>query len=246
MFSPLAFEQTTIITNGLVLNLDASDRTSYPGTGTAWNNISTGINNGTLTNGPTFNSGNGGYISFDGVDDFVEFGDVLDLGTNSMTVNSWVYTPSYATQIIFSKAYAGPGNYRYAAGIANNNASTAFVYGFMQGNGGDDVIPWGSGQSIQINTWFMATYVFERSSNISLYINGSLIFSNRTSTISQWNGLNFQSSYPTRVAAYTAGNGTGIIAPWNGRIGQFSLYFRALTQAEISQNFQATRARFGI
>ncbi len=56
--------------SGLVLCLDAADKNSYPGTGATWTDLSGNNRIGTLTNGPTFNSGNNGYITFDGVDDF--------------------------------------------------------------------------------------------------------------------------------------------------------------------------------
>ena len=59
-----------IVTSGLVLALDAADRNSYPGSGTTWTDLSGNANNGTLTNGPTFNSANGGSIVFDGTNDF--------------------------------------------------------------------------------------------------------------------------------------------------------------------------------
>ena len=60
-----------IVKDGLVLDLDAAKRDSYPGSGTFWKDISGGGGNGTLINGPTFSSGNGGSIVFDGVDDYV-------------------------------------------------------------------------------------------------------------------------------------------------------------------------------
>ena len=59
----------SIVTNGLVLCLDAGNQLSYPGTGTTWNDLSRNGNNGTLTNGPVFNSG--GSMVFDGVDDYI-------------------------------------------------------------------------------------------------------------------------------------------------------------------------------
>ena len=59
-----------IITNRLVMCLDAANIKSYPGTGTAWSDLSGNGNTGTLTNGPVYNSGNGGYISFDGSNDY--------------------------------------------------------------------------------------------------------------------------------------------------------------------------------
>ena len=64
----------TIVTDGLVLNLDAGFLPSYPGTGSSWYDLGGSGNNGTLENGPTFNSGNGGSIVFDGTNDWVNFG----------------------------------------------------------------------------------------------------------------------------------------------------------------------------
>jgi len=63
--------QGKIVTNGLVLCLDAADKKSYPGTGTVWTDRSENGNHGTLTNGPTFNGANGGSIVFDGPSDGV-------------------------------------------------------------------------------------------------------------------------------------------------------------------------------
>ena len=60
-----------IVTDGLVLCLDAANKRSYPGTGTTWTDRSANGNNGTLTNGPTFDSANGGSIVFDGTNDYV-------------------------------------------------------------------------------------------------------------------------------------------------------------------------------
>jgi len=66
----------SIVTSGLVFYVSAAESTSYPGSGTTWTDISTNSNNGTLTNGPTFDSGDGGSIVFDGTDDYVELGSV--------------------------------------------------------------------------------------------------------------------------------------------------------------------------
>ena len=85
----------TIVTNGLVLALDAGDRNSYPGTGTTWRDLSGNNNNGTLTNGPTFNTGSLGSIVFDGVDDYVLINAFSLLAP--LTICSWVYKTSHRT-----------------------------------------------------------------------------------------------------------------------------------------------------
>jgi hypothetical protein len=231
-----------IVKDGLVLDLDAAKRDSYPGTGTAWNDISGQGYTGTLTNGPTFNPDNGGSIVFDGVDDYVEFGDVLDLGTNSLTVNHWVnLSVANTSQIFMSKALAGVQNYRFSTGIGYPVANR--LYAFMQGNTGIDIFPYGS-TVLTTNTWFMATYVFNRTSSIQIYYNGVQETLTGTATISQWDGLNFQSINPFRIGTYTAGNNTGITFPMNGRMGLTHMYFRALSSSEVLQNYNATKGRY--
>jgi hypothetical protein len=225
------------------LYLDAANPKSYVSGSTTWGDLSRGGNNGTLINGPTFDSGNGGSIVFDGVDDNALFGDVLDLGTNSLTVNQWVRLSLISSQTFLSKARAAGQNYRYSTGISgpsNNRLGT-----FMQGNGGSDITPYGS-TILTTNTWFMATYVFTRSSSISIYYNGIQESLTGNATISQWNNLDFQSNNPFRIGSYTASDNTTPISLTNGRIGITQVYFRALTTQEVLQNYNATKTRFGL
>ena len=77
-----------IVKDGLILDLDAAKRDSYPSSGTVWNDISGFQNNGTLINGPTFNSSNGGSIVFDGVDDYVQCAGSFPL--TSATIITWI------------------------------------------------------------------------------------------------------------------------------------------------------------
>lgn len=60
-----------IVTDGLVLYLDAANTKSYPGSGTTWNDLSGNGNNGTLINGYIFNSIGNGNLVFDGSNDYV-------------------------------------------------------------------------------------------------------------------------------------------------------------------------------
>jgi hypothetical protein len=80
-----------IVTNGLVLNYDAGQQNSYSGSGTTWTDLSGRGNTGTLTNGPTYSSANGGSIVFDGVDDYVNIGSqsLVGSGTSPFSVELW-------------------------------------------------------------------------------------------------------------------------------------------------------------
>ena len=87
-----AFGGPNIVDNGLVLYLDAGNRKSYTSGSTTWFDKSGFNNNGTLTNGPTFDSGNGGNIVFDGADDYgiIPDSNILSFTNAQMTVSAWV------------------------------------------------------------------------------------------------------------------------------------------------------------
>lgn len=79
----------TLIIKGLVFNVDVRNSASYVGSGASWNDLS-GSNHGTLTSGPLFKTGNGGSIVFDGIDDVVSFGNILNMGLTRWTKSCWV------------------------------------------------------------------------------------------------------------------------------------------------------------
>jgi hypothetical protein len=233
-----------IVTSGLVLNLDAAKVDSYPGTGTTWKDISGNNNNGTLTNGPTFSGiGKQAAIVFDGGDDYGNLGDVLDLGTNSLTINAWIkLAPSSNNDMyIFSKSRATAQNYRYGFTIYQSKVGT-----FFQGNTpGSDVGPLGN-TILSPGVWYMVTTVLDRSSNITMYVNGVQETLTGGNTISQWNNLDFQSINPARVGSYTASDNTNPVFLFKGSISTVQVYFRTLSATEITQNFNALRGRYGI
>ena len=83
---------SSIVTNGLVLCLDAGNPRSYPGSGTAWYDVSGNNKTGTLVNGPSYNSSNGGSFVFDGVDDYVNVNNFnVSHGTSNFTYSCWAY-----------------------------------------------------------------------------------------------------------------------------------------------------------
>jgi hypothetical protein len=229
-----------IITNGLVNYFDAKFMGSYPTSGTTWYDISGYGRNGTLTNGPTYS---GGTLIFDGIDDYIQLGDVLDLGTNNLTINMWVKLASSPSEnmYIFSKAKAAFQAYRYGFRINQNK-----IAAFFQGNlSGSDIAPVGN-TVLTVDTWYMVTIVFNRSSDITLYVNGIQETLTGNNTISQWNNLNFQSDNPTRIGSYTSADNTSPLFPFKGSISIVQVYFKTLTQSEISQNFNAQKSRFGL
>ena len=209
-----------IVTQGLVLDLDAAKKESYPGTGTSWNDISGNNINGTLVNGPTFDTGFGGSIVFDGTNDYANLSNPTSLqnlseGTISMWLNRTATTATY--QMMFTDDVSN-----LELSFLSNNLR------FYIGNSNTLDYPLST-----LNTWFMVTGVWSTSGNYkNLYVNSVLV---RTST----NSLNTLSNI--RYIGSRAGS-----FPFAGNISTTQIYTRALSQAEVTQNFNVYRSRYGI
>jgi len=211
-----------IIQTGLVLELDAADKNSYPGSGTTWSDLSGNGNNGTLTNGPTFNTGSLGSIVFDGVDDISIH--PSSLYVDNFTLSAWVYKTSSGVQTIIAKGTA------------------AFVLNFYLRIGGNSGF-FGSNSSftelaipdLTLNTWNHTVLTYNKVS-LNYYLNGAYV--------NQTNATNTPSSTNSNTIIGRLGDFNGQY--WTGRIAQTSIYNRALSASEVLQNYNATKTRFGL
>ena len=104
-----------IVTNGLVFCVDAADTNSYPGSGTTWFDLSGNGNNGTLNNGPTFNSANRGSIVFDGTNDWISVTRNSSLSpTSEITEEAMIFRTSTSDQVFIGLQYGSSGENSYA------------------------------------------------------------------------------------------------------------------------------------
>jgi hypothetical protein len=222
-----------IVTNGLVLNLDAANTKSYPGSGTIWTDLSRGGNNGTLVNGPTFNSANGGSIVFDGVDDICNFSSLTAYGgTNPHNYTAWIkFTDGSSYKWILNNG-------------AGTNGTSLIIYGSKLGffyNGGVAVVQ--ATTTLSTGTWYHLSVSYLGETTVKMYVNGALdatkntLFPTAGTGTSTWSATN---SNPRLGAWY---NGS---FPFNGSIATTQIYNRALSDAEILQNYNATKTRFGL
>ena len=225
-----------ISSDGLVLSLDAGNTKSYPGSGTTWSDISGNSNAGTLTNGPTYSSANGGSIFFDGAGDCVTFSGsgpgVLDFGTGNFSLCCWVKpginaSGSFGAGILNKRNGSGNG-YRF------DIYSTIRMLVVSSGNGGGVLIE--ANQAYSVGTWYNVVGVAENNT-LKLYINS--ILQTQTATYS---GTVSNTGSPFEIGRMDQRNDLST----NSTIPQVSIYNRALTAAEVSQNFNALRGRFGI
>lgn len=222
----------TIVTNGLVLHLDAGNPASYPGSGTTWTDLSGNNNNGTLTNGPTYSSANGGSIVFDGVDDTVKCSSSQLINiTNNFTTEIWYKTTGTRdkTHLLTTRldAFDNIGQLGYNLGSAGGSTWKLTKYGIV------DIF---LGTVPNDTNWHSVCVTFSSTSGVSLYLDGSFV-ANSGNT----NNLNVGSN----IFIFGRGSESGT----NHLIGNISnakIYNRVLSATEITQNFNALRGRFGI
>jgi surface protein len=211
--------------NENVLILDAGNPLSYPGTGTTWTDLSGNNNNGTLVNGPTFDSANGGSIVFDGVN---EYGLVSNLPILSvMSVVTWVKIKTNVTNTyIFNKTPTSVNNNNYGLCIINSRLRV----NSYNGTSGSHI---DSNYIITVDQWVNITAVYNSTSS-AVYINGNL---------DNYGNINIVNSGSQLSIAYNLLVNSGAV---NCNISTFNLYNKALTPTEILQNYNATKGRFGL
>ena len=217
-----------IVRFGLVMELDAGNPYSYAGAGTAWYDVSGTGNNGTLTNGPTYTSDNSGGILFDGSDDYVNVtynASTISFPSNNATICVWFKVSTTGDGIgvlVTQRSSSGSGfqTYMYSTRLYADGGGTAGV---------------SSNTVISNGTISFGCIVYDRTNSLlKLYING--IFDNQVS----YTG-NIQDTYPIRL-----GNGAFGDGPFPGTIYMAQIYNRTLSAAEVLQNYNATKGRFGL
>jgi hypothetical protein len=224
--------------DGLVLWLDAANTKSYVSGSTTWNDISRGGNNGTLTNGPTFNTGSRGSIVFDGIDDRVSQTSPINTGDN-FTVNAWIYPTLLGTtrRAIVGNSY----NYSTRRGWLFSTAGGGINNTFFLSIGGDNAGVNAPANTLSLNTWVYVSATCQNGGGlINLYKNGTIV-NNVLSTLSSGN---IQYDVNQFNIGFRLVGGT--TDPYTGNIAQVSIYNRALTASEVTQNYNALKSRFNL
>jgi hypothetical protein len=225
-----------IVTNGLVLNLDAAKKDSYPGTGTAWNDISGNRNNGTLTNGPTFNPANGGSIVLDGVDDRVSRTENINTG-QSFTVNAWIYPTLLGTtrRAVIASSY----NYTSQNGWLFSTAGFSINNTFFFSIGTDNAYRVAVANTLNLSQWVYISAVCQNGGgSINLYKNG--IETSYATSLQSTNTLTYTN--PQFNVGFRDVGGT--TDPYTGNISVVQIYNRALSATEVLQNYNALKSRY--
>jgi hypothetical protein len=235
--------QGNIVTNGLVLNLDAANPRSYPQpyNGTTWTDLSGNGNNGTLVNGVAYTGSNGGALVFDGANDHALVG--------GSTPPSLQGNPSFTVEGWFKRNGSWSGGATWGIG---GNASQGGINSYNAGTNLISIDLWGTstystGQTYSLTEWKYIIWTYDgggfTTSNIIIYIN-TIPYTGTNLTISR-GGSGTPNINTNGIVLARAGASVNLYhSPIN--ISNFRIYSRVLNPSEVLQNFNATRARFGI
>ena len=227
-----------IITDGLILCLDAGNSKSYPGSGTAWTDLSGNGNTGTLVNTPTYNTS--GYFNFD----YTQSENVTFSNTSSLqflnrlpyTLEAWVYPTRNPgvnnwTGIFDRESNPGSGRDGYNLYFLGSATTDTFftTERFVAGTNSSTSVT--LNQSVSVNAWqhIVATY---DGTTLTLYRNGSSVGTPVTTT------ENITNTSKSLTLGVRGGQYFG------GNISNSKIYNRALTATEIQQNYLATKSRY--
>lgn len=234
VFSIVGGALDNIVTNGLILNMDVSQRNSYPGSGTAMYDLA-GSATATLVNGPTFNSSDRGALVFDGVNDYVNSGyDLSWNNTNSVTIDFWV-RPSTVTGGNYGIMGKEHPDWEWA--FYQNNKTINIVYWNTAGGHTNDM-DFGVSAFSAANVWHHITYTWDGSTSI-FYVNGVSVGSKTAGNPS----LNQNRANNVMFGGHTYVWGD---AYWSGRIGAVKFYNRALSASEVTENYNASKGKYGL
>ena len=225
-----------IVTDGLLVNVDAANIRSFASGSTTWLDLSKNGRNGTLINGPAFSSANGGILVFDGTNDYITFGNTLGVQGDPFTHNILFYLNSFTTST------ANQGVVVYFRGPFN---STGYYFQLPTSQDGVGYFL-SNGSSVQTTTttalWRTGNWydlcVTRSGASVRIYVNGvdvTNVAGNHTSI--------FLGGESFIIGAYSS---TSPFIFNSNRVAFFKAYNRALSAREVRQNYHATKGRVGL
>ena len=228
------FATPEIVTSNLVLWYDPSNSVSYPGSGSTITNLASTSLNGTMSN-ITYTDP---YFSYNGSSSQINIADnaLLEPGSGDWTMEAWVYlSNSSGGKVILGKFNNGGGSddVSYSMRISNANAFA------QMGDGLGNFIN-STSHTMTLNTWTHIAYVWKNvaSNSLETFINGTSIGSVSHSLGSLLNATN-----PLYIGSYNGGEYSQYM---DGRIGITRLYSAALTSAQVLQNYNADKSKYGL
>lgn len=223
---PVEVPRDPIVYDSLLVNLDAGNVDSYPGTGTTWFDLENSYN-ATLVNGPTYSTADGGSIILDAVNDYFSFPTPVPVTINSDFSFCTFMKPS-------SLSDSNPGLWRLGTG-----ATDWFIFQTTNGRpwirwNSVDILNPGSGYGISVGSWVHVAVVIKNANRVTFYANGVAQYDLAHTTATSAKNINhwgYQYSVDFKIP---------------GNYAVLQMYNKALTSAEVNQNFDAHKSRYGL
>lgn len=217
-----------IVTNGLILNLDAGSNISYPGYGTQWFDLSGNNYHANLMNGTIFDSSYRGIFILDGINDFITIPVAINKTMN--TISIWLNMMSGREQNVMKH---GSDNFSSFSSDWDMSIYPANIHGFTERPGGFPVSNIPSSFNVEIGAWKNFVLVRNDGGDVKIYKNGILIGTKV--------GLGHIVHNTTRRVYISAAGARSVM-----HVSQVSIYDRALSQQEIQQNYNVYKIRYGL
>jgi hypothetical protein len=228
----------TIITNGLVLNLDAGNTASYPGTGTTWTDLSGNGNNATLVNGTSYSSSNGGTMVFDGINDYSIVNKSNPIGLDK-NIGFTVCFFNKRTSNTSYQGYVGGGD-NSGFQVYGNSQPNKILFEMSRVGGGYS--SFGSNLEFPYNQWSFTCIKYD-----ALLSKVDIFQNNNNQTFTSANGVGGIGTYKLSIIKDIF-IGYPNLSPryFGGNLNNIMLYNRVLTTSEINDNFNALKSRYGL
>jgi len=230
---------TPIIVDGLVFNMDAANRASYPRTGTTATDT-VGNLTGSLTNGTAFSDTNEGIFVLDGSDDYIDCGNgssIDNLAQNGFTSNAWINADTLGdsnTGRILNKRYNNSGWILFMDSANTIGAQILATSVIANSRGADN--------QLSLSSWTYVTMTYDyygADRKIRLYVNGvEISYETQTTTTSQ--------ASDDSLGSLLIGEDFNLDRSFNGKIANTQIYNRTLSATEVLHNYNALKPRFGL
>jgi hypothetical protein len=236
-----------IVTDGLVFAVDAANKKSYPGSGTTWTDLA-GSNNGTLTNGPTFDSGNGGNIVFDGTNDRTDINYTPE-SQSAITICSWFKTTRTTRQVLIG-AYSGYDSTNSNGfsidlnrGSSISEQDSVFYFARIGTGQLNSQFSYATNTSLSNGSWHFIAVTHDLPTGVvTINVDNTnySVTDTKSSSAGPWGSFEFNPKIGANNSQGTINNFV------DGQVASVSIYNKVLTADEVTQNYNALKGRFGL
>jgi hypothetical protein len=215
--------------SNLKLHLDASDSSSYGGSGTTWSDLTSNSNNGTISGANFLSTTNGGVFDFDGNNDSVQVDTLAGITNYNFTMSIWVNTTD---TLAYYVSFRDPIYITFGSVYSSNSVGMGIYDGTNQYFINNTAM-----QGIDDGKWHHVVLTHD-GTNLVGYIDGNIIATVSTGTTTHHSGGTNHNRIGMR------GDGVSTTYDFNGKVAQFRIYNKALTAQEVITNYRATQGNY--